>query len=320
MNKGIKRYWAAYKFSMIFELLKNMGRSPQSNSDRFEGKTVVITGATSGIGYYTAKKFAAMGSHVIMINRSLDKSKAVADEIFKTYGCQIDYFVADLSSLEDIKRVGHFLLHLEQPIDVLIHNAGVHLEKRKETSDGLEVNFVVHYLCPLIMTHMLLPKYRKDQRGRILLVSSEAYRFAAWGLDLEDLQWVKRKYTGLKAYGSNKLAQILSMHQLSDALAPYHTTINAMHPGMVRTDSGKDNSPFYQWYKRNLLDKISSTADISAEAIYYLGTSSELSTSRNLFFHLTTPETLAPPAQDTEAAEALWLKTQEILKEFGVSL
>jgi len=320
MNERMKKYWPDYKWSNINAMLQNMRRKPKTNSESFKNKLVVITGATSGIGYHTARKYASMGAQILMINRNLEKSEAVRKEIAEEFGTTIEYFIADLAYLSEIQKVAQHLLSLDQPIDVLIHNAGVHLQTRKENPLGLEENFAVHYLCPLIITKQLIPKYQKDQAGRILLVSSEAYRFAAWGLDLDDLQWNKRHYTGIQAYGAGKLAQLLFMHMLSSELAPFQVTILAMHPGMVRTQTGRDNSKFYKWYKKNVIDRLSDSADVSAEALYYLGTAPELAQTSDVFFHLTTQEELTPPAKDLEAAAALMDRTKDFLIEAGISL
>jgi retinol dehydrogenase-13 len=318
MNAAVKKYWATYKWSNIYAMIKNMKRQPEKNSEPFRNKLVVITGTTSGIGYHTARKYASMGAHILMVNRNQEKSESVRREIAEEFGVPVEFIIADLTLLPDIQRVGQHLLSLPTPIDVLIHNAGVHLESRRENAVGLEVNFVIHYLCPLIITKMLIPKYQRDQTGRIIFVSSEAYRFAVWGLDLEDLQWERRRYTGIKAYGAGKLAQLLFMHLLSDELAPFHVTMNAMHPGMVRTDSGKDNGKWYQWYKKNAIDRFSASPDVSAEALYYLGTSLDLSQTTDVFFHLTTQEKLAPPALDLDAAEALYIRTKIFLNDEGI--
>ena len=317
MNENRKKYWPEYKWSNVNAMIKNTRRKPKTNPEPFRDKFVVITGATSGIGYHTTRKYASMGAHILMINRNPDKSEAVRKEIAEEFGTPISYFIADLAFRSEIEKTAQHLLGIDRPIDVLIHNAGVHLQTRKENMLGLEENFAVHYLCPLIITKTLLPKYQKDQTGRILLVSSEAYRFAAWGLDLDDLQWKKRRYTGIQAYGAGKLAQILFMHLFSAELMPYRVTINAMHPGMVRTQTGKDNGKFYRWYKRNVIDRLSDTADVSAEALYYLGTSPELAQTTDVFFHLTTEEELSPPARDWEAAKALLAKTNDFLQETG---
>jgi len=301
-------------------MMKNMKRNPEKNTEPFHNKLVVITGATSGIGYHTARKYASMGAHILMVNRNHEKSETICREIAEEFGTHVEYIIADLTLLPDMQRVGQHLLSIEKPIDVLIHNAGVHSESRKESPAGLEVNFAIHYLCPLIINKMLLPKYKRDRTGRILLVSSEAYRFAAWGLDLDDMQWKRRRYTGIKAYGAGKLAQILFMHLFAGELAPYNVTINAMHPGMVRTETGKDNGKWYQWYKKNIINRLSASPDVSAEALYYLGTSPELSKITDVFFHLTTKEELAPPALDLEAAESLLIKTKDYMHLEGIVL
>ncbi len=320
MNSARRKYWAQYKWSNVFAMIRNMKRHPRRNTEPFRGKLVVITGATAGIGYYTARKYASMGSDIIMINRNPEKSERVRREIAEDFGALVECVIADLALMADIQRVGQYLLSLERPIDVLIHNAGAYFESRKETPEGLEVGFAVHYLCPLIITRMLMPKYRRDRTGRIVLVNSEAYRFAAWGLDLEDLQWKKRRYSGIKAYGAAKLAQVLSMHILSRELAAYDVTINAMHPGMVRTESGKDNGRLYQWFKRHVVDRYSGSPEDSAEALYYLGTSPEVADTTDRYFHMTVEEKLTPPANDMEAAEALWKRTGELLNQKGVEL
>lgn len=320
MNANIKKYWPKYKWSNVSAMIKNMRPAPKQNPEPFLDRLVVITGATSGIGYRTARKYAEQGAEVLMINRNAEKSEAVCSEIRSEFGAAISYFIADLARLSEIQRAAEHLLSLPRPIDVLIHNAGVHQQMRHENVDGLEENFAIHVLCPLIITKMLIPKYQRDQTGRILLVSSEGYRFAAWGLDLDDLEWKKRHYTGNAAYGAGKLAQLLFMHLLAPELAPYRVTINAMHPGMVRTETGKNNSKFYKWYKKTVIDKLSASADVSAEALYYLGTSAEISQTTDRFFHLTTEEELAPPAQDIEAASALLIKTRAYLESTGALL
>ncbi len=110
------------------------------------------------------------------------------------------------------------------------------------------------------------------------------------------------------------------MHLASVELAPYNVTINAMHPGMVRTQSGKDNGKLYQWYKKNIIDRFSASPEVSADALYYLGTSPVLAKTTDVFFHLTTEEELAPPALDLKAAEALLTRTKEILNSEGIIL
>ena len=320
LNPAIRRYWPLYEWSNVFAMIKNMKVKPMRCDERFDGRLLVITGATSGVGYHTARKYASMGARIVMINRNAEKSERVQKEITELFNAPVEYFIADLSLPADMQRAGRYLAGLERPIDVLLHNAGVHLEKRHETPDGLETNFALHFLAPFVMTSMLIPKLKSDATGRVIFVGSEGYRFAVWGLDLDDLQWTRRRYTGIKAYGAGKLAQLLSMHHFAEELSPYNVTVNAMHPGMVRTETGKGNGRFYRWYKRNIIDRYSDSPELSAEALYYLGASDEMGGTTDTFFHCTKEEELTPPARDLDAADTLWEKTVGLLREKGVTL
>lgn len=138
------------------------------------------------------------------------------------------------------------------------------------------------------------------------MVNSEGHRFAAWGLRTDDLNWEKRRYSGLKSYGSAKLAQLLSMIVFDEHLRNTGVSINAMHPGAVKTDTGQENGPVYLWFKRNFIDKTLKSPQISAEALYYLGVSNEMQGISGKFFNLTTAEEPAPPALDKDVAYELW--------------
>ena len=217
-----------------------------------------------------------------------------------------DYKIADLSILDDIHRVAQELKDLDTPIDVLIHNAGVYLTTKEMTADGLEKVLVVHYLSSFIINYALIPKLKSQGNARIILVNSEGHRFAAWGLKLDDMNWEKRQYSGLKSYGSAKLAQLLSMLVFDDIFKNTGVTINAVHPGAVKTETGQENGPIYKWFKKNFFDKTLKTPEISAEALYYLGAAQELKNVSAKFYNLTTEEEPTPPALDMEEAYKLW--------------
>ena len=304
--KAMRKYWPQYKWANVAAMMRNMNKLPALCADDFTGRLVVITGATAGIGYHTARYYAARGACLLTVNRSAEKSEALCANLGQEFHADCDYILADLSLLEDMHRVGQVLAARQEPIDVLIHNAGLYLSKRTVTADGLETNFAVHFLAPFVINHLLKEKLKREGHSRILFVSSEGYRFAVWGLRFDDLQWEKRRYTGLKAYGASKLAQILTMHLLAEELAPSGVTVNAMHPGMVRTNTGHENNALYRFFKRNIVDRLSQSAELSAQALYYLGVSPALEGVTDKFFHFTTEEELAPPAQDREAAERLW--------------
>jgi NAD(P)-dependent dehydrogenase (short-subunit alcohol dehydrogenase family) len=205
--------------------------------------------------------------------------------------------------------VAQKLLNIQTPIDVLIHNAGVYLTKREVTQDGIEKVFAVHYLSSFIINYVLLDKLKSQKSARIILVSSEGHRFAAWGLPIDDLNWEKHHYFGLKSYGSAKTAQLLSMILFNEQCENTGVSINAMHPGAVKTVTGQENGPLYKWFKRNFLDKTLKSADVSAEALYTLGASKKFESVSGKFLNLTTIEEPAPPALDREMADLLWEKS-----------
>lgn len=302
----IRKYWSQYQWSNVFAMIRNMSAVPDICEQDFSGRLVVITGATSGIGYLTAHRYASRGARLLTINRNEEKSQALCVEIQHDYGSTCEYRIADLSRLENMHRVGQVLADLSEPIDVLIHNAGLYLARRAVTSDGLEMNFAIHFMAPFVINYLLSGKMQRDRRGRILFVSSEGYRFAVWGLRLDDLQWEKRRYGGLKAYGAAKTAQILTMQILARQLAASGVTVNAVHPGLVRTNTGHENGQLYRWFKQHIIDKMSQPAAISAEALYFLGVSPTVADVTGRFFHMTREEELTPPARDLEAAEQLW--------------
>lgn len=311
-NSKFIQYFKEYQWSNIWAMIKNSMAEPAVCEDDFTGRCVVITGATSGIGRITARIYASRGANLLCVNRNQAKSEALRREIEHDYGVSCKYILADLSDMQDVKRAAKELSRLDTPIDVLIHNAGVYLTKREVTPDGIEKVFMVHHLAPFIMTYLLREKLTSQERARIILVSSEGHRFAAWGLHLDDLNWEKHRYTGLKSYGSAKTAQLLTMLVFAEQFAGTGVTINAMHPGAVKTDTGQENGPLYRWFKKHVFDKGLKSPAMSAEALYYLGAAPELEGISGAFFNLTTEEEPAPPARDKEIAGEMWEKSLEL--------
>jgi NAD(P)-dependent dehydrogenase (short-subunit alcohol dehydrogenase family) len=310
----VSKYFKEYQWSNIAAMIKNNRRDPKICTDDFKDRLVVISGATSGIGYFTARKFASHGARLLCINRNEKKSAVLKAEIEKEFGVSCEYIIADLSNLKDVNCTAEKLRKIDIPIDVLIHNAGVYLTQRELTAEGFDKVFVVHHLSSFMINVLLSEKLKSQEGARIILVSSEGHRFAAWGLRLDDLNWEKRRYSGLKSYGSAKLAQLQSMLLFDEYFRPWGVTINAMHPGAVRSETGQENGVFYRWVKRHLYDKILRPTEISAESIYYHGVSKEMEGVSGKFFNLTTEEEPAPPALDKEAAYELWAKSVEMTK------
>jgi retinol dehydrogenase-13 len=309
--KSKAQYIKEYNVPDILSMIRNNRLDPKVCGEDFSNRLVVISGATSGIGYFAARKYASHGANLLCITRNQQKSEALKIEIESEYGVTCDYKIADLGILKEVHLLAEELRNFATPIDVLIHNAGVYLTRRELTSDGLEKVFMVQHLSSFIINFILMDKLKSQGSGRIIMVNSEGHRFAAWGLRFDDLNWEKRRYSGLKAYGSAKLAQLLSMIVFEEHFTDSGVTINSMHPGAVKTETGQENGRFYRWYKKNFLDKALKSPVISAEALYYLGASKEIAGVSGKFFNLTKQEVPAPPALDREAAYELWERSLE---------
>ena len=306
------KYLKQYQWSDFREFLQNEKLDPKICEDDFPNRLVVITGATSGIGLETAKKYASHGADILSINRNETKSIELCTSLKEQFGIDCTYKIADFTRLADVHKIAKELAAMERNIDVLIHNAGVYNTRRILTGDNLEMMFQTIYLSTFIINYHLLDKFIKEKKGRILYVNSEGHRFAITGLRLDDLDWNKRRYTGSKSYGSAKTAQLLSMIKFSNILSASGVTINAMHPGNVKTNMGSHNTGFYKLTKRFFVDATAKSPEISAEALYYLGVDKEVANISGKFFNLTTQEVPAPPAVDEEEAEKLWVLSLEL--------
>ena len=302
----MKKYFKEYKWSNIFAMLRNQQLGPEICTEDFTGRLVIITGATSGIGNITAKKYASHGAEILCINRNESKSRELCETLKNQYNAKCTYLIADFTKLADVHEIGKQLAEMEKRIDVLIHNAGVYVTQKTFTPNNLEMVFQTNYLSTFILNNYLKDKFIDQKSGRIIFVNSEAHRFAMWGMNLDDLTWEKHLYTGLKSYGAAKLAQLLSMIKFNEYFSGTGVTMNAMHPGNVTTNSGQNNGAIYKFFKKIFVDRTAKPLENSAEALYYLGVSKKLNNTSGKFFNLTTEEESAPPALDKEAAEVLW--------------
>ena len=309
---NLRKYLNEYKWSNILAMLRNLKLDPEICTDGFVDRLTVITGATSGIGYVTAMKFASRGADILCINRNEEKSEDLVKTLTSQFGAECTYMIADFTKLSDIHAVGKRLAALDRNIDVLIHNAGVYVTRKTFTADNLETVFQTNYLSSFILNHYVKEKLKNQNSGRIIFVNSEAHRFAVSGLYFDDLAWNRHRYSGLRSYGAAKMAQLLSVMKLNEYFAGSGVTVNAMHPGNVKTNSGQNNGQIYKLFKRIFVDRTARSPEISAEAIYYLGVSSELDNISGKFFNLTTVEEPAPPALDKDAADELWVLSHKL--------
>src|SRR5215204_6092647 len=208
------------------------------------GKTVLITGATSGIGRATAIGLATMGAHLAITGRDRVRTEDAGREIRAAGGGRVELFIADLSSQSEVRRLAEEVLQSLSRIHVLVNNVGGYWKTRHVTVDGLERTFALNHLAPFLLTHLLLDRLTHSSPARVVTVSSHAH--AQGRIDFDDLQG-ERNYSGAKAYNQSKLANVLFTYELARRLqaSPLPdqavVTANVVHPGMVSTSFGAED-------------------------------------------------------------------------------
>ncbi len=198
-----------------------------------KGEVSMVTGANSGIGKVIATELARMGSNVVLVCRDPQKGEAAKNEIAAQLGnSSVELLMADLASLAAVRKLAADFAAKHDRLRILVNNAGLILGKRIVTADGLEAQFVINYLSQFLLTNLLLPALKTAAPSRIVNVSSSAHYQGHMHFD--DLQ-LERGYSSIKAYSQSKLAQVLFTHELAGRLAGSGVTVNAVHPGVVRT-------------------------------------------------------------------------------------
>lgn len=286
-------------------------RLPQKTTDaRMDGRVCIITGATSGVGYQAAKRLVQGGAHTVIVCRNAEKAQRVKEELEGLYHTVVDVVVADFSSLEEVRNTARVLLADYPRIDVLINNTGIHNTHRRLTAEGIEEVFAVNHVASFLFTRLLLERMRESAPARILQVNSQGHRFG--GLDLEDLNWDKRRYKGLQGYGASKVAQLLTVWELADRLKGSGVTINAVHPGEVKTNIGMNNELLYRLYNRVVIARFLRNPVISGNAIYYLAAAPEMAEVSGVYFNQTIPEKPTPQALDREVGKKVWQVSEQL--------
>lgn len=292
------------------QFIANARMAQKTTDARMDGKVCVITGATSGVGYQAAKHLAQGGAHNIIVCRSKEKASRVKLELESTYHTRVDVIQADFSRLSDVRAAAATLLANYPRIDVLINNTGVHNTHRTLTEDGIETVFAVNHIASFLLTRLLLERMLACAPARIIQVNSQGHRFG--GLDLDDINWDKRYYKGLQGYGASKVAQLLTVWEFAERLKGSGVTINAVHPGEVRTNIGMNNGLLYRLYNRGVIRWFLKDAVISGNAVYYAAAAPEMAETSGVFFNLTIPEKPAVHALDRELGKKVWAISEQL--------
>ena len=267
------------------------------------GRTVLVTGGTGGIGRATALGLAAMGAQVAITGRDGARTESAAREVRTAGSGQVDAFVADLSSQEEVRRLAADVLRRLSRVDVLVNNVGGYWNTRHLTADGLERTFAVNHLAPYLLTNLLLDRLTLNGPARIVTVASNAQ--AMGRIDFDDLQG-ERSYSGARAYNQSKLANVLFTYELARRLAGTSVTANALHPGVVSTAFGAEDPGRVQRLFVPFLRPFMKTPAQGATTSVHLASADDLEHVNGRYFAHGRQRRSSRRSYDEAAARRLW--------------
>lgn len=276
-----------------------------SAASDMKGRTVVVTGANSGIGKACATELARRGAHVVMTARDASRGQQALDDVKRASGnADVELLLADFASLAEVRILANRIASLPQ-LDVLVNNAGLMLTERRETRDGFETTFQVNHLAPFLLTSMLVPKLAQSRGARIVTVASDAHT-SGGALDFDDLQSARR-YTPFAVYGRSKLCNILFTRELARRLGGTGITANCLHPGVVATGFAGDGDAtgWFAWGIR-LVRPFMLTPEKGADTMVWLASSPEVADTTGRYFVKRREKTPGRHACDDDAARRLW--------------
>jgi NAD(P)-dependent dehydrogenase (short-subunit alcohol dehydrogenase family) len=274
-----------------------------------QGKIVVVTGGTSGIGQVAAERLAAMGARIVLVARSKSRGEAALARLRELAPAQShSLHYGDVSRLADLNRLGSEIRSAEPRIDVLINNAGAAFSERQVTEDGLELTVATNHMSYFLLTHALRDQLSAATSARVVNTSSHAHYRAK--IDFDDLQ-MKTNFNGFRAYMITKLMNVLFTRALARRLAGTAITTNSLHPGFVKTRIGDDGKGFGAAMFR-FMKHFAITPEKGAETIVYLASSDDVAKTSGLYFYKCKPVEPSKLAQDDAAAERLWMETAKL--------
>jgi NAD(P)-dependent dehydrogenase (short-subunit alcohol dehydrogenase family) len=282
-----------------------------------DGKTVVITGGNSGIGFETAVALATMGARTLITARNAERGERALARIKERSGSdEVELVVFDLASLASVRAGAAEILARCPKLHVLVNNAGLVLSTRQVTVDGYEATFAINHLGPFLLTELLLDRLEESAPSRIVNVSSTAHAGARRGMRFDDLQ-TQHGYRAMSVYGRSKLANILFTTELARRLEGTGVTANALHPGLVATSYGHDGDT--SGILAFSIDKLARPFSIDpvsgAKTSIYVAASPELNGVSGLYFVKCKPKQPKRQARDAAAAKQLWDVSEELIAE-----
>ncbi|MTB49886.1 SDR family NAD(P)-dependent oxidoreductase [Lewinella sp. W8] len=283
-------------------------------------KTVLITGATGGIGFETAADLAGRGYSVLLHGRNAEKAEAAADRIRERHaGSEIRTVIADLSQLADIRRMADEVLDTTPRLDVLVNNAGIWNSHQELTEEGVEKTFAVNHLAYFLLSHLLLDPLRAAPQGRIICVASDSHKQIK-GMFFDNLN-LDGNYHGLRSYAQSKLANVLFCYEYERRRpSEDYPAIYAVQPGLVQTDIGlKGNTWLHRlaWRVRRQMSGHKTPAEGASTSIY-LATEPAVQEHSGLYWDNSKPKDSYSSSYDKDEARILWETSLEMvgIKQF----
>jgi len=271
-----------------------------------DGKVVVVTGATSGIGQHAAMQLAELGATVVPVGRDAQRLERV-DAKLRQRGSQAVPLQADFASQADVRRLAADLLERHARIDVLVNNAGVVRSSRKLSPDGREMTMAINHFAPFLLTNLLLDRLRDSAPARVVTTASDAHGSGV--IDLDDLD-MNRKWSIFRAYGTSKLANILFTRELARRLADTDVTANCLHPGVIRTRLGRGGIAGVTW---RIMSPFMSSPRKGGARIVHVATDPIGAEVTGRYFVDDRPRALSGQAADDDLALQLWERSAAIV-------
>jgi NAD(P)-dependent dehydrogenase (short-subunit alcohol dehydrogenase family) len=273
-------------------------------------KICLVTGATAGIGYYTALEIARLGAAVIVVGRNQARCLTAVDAIKEESGNhQVEYLEADLSSQAQIHTIAHKFYERYDHLDVLVNNAAGVFLRRKLSVDGIEMTFALNHLAYFLLTNLLIDAIKASSSARVINVSSGSHLHM--NLDFNNLQ-LTRFYNPIQAYGRSKLANILFTYELSRRMVGTQVTVNALTPGMVSTEIWKKVHPWLTPLLNPIIQRIAQTPLEGAQTSIYLASSPEVEGVTGKYFANQRPVSSDPYTYGIDVAQKLWQISQQL--------
>jgi NAD(P)-dependent dehydrogenase (short-subunit alcohol dehydrogenase family) len=277
------------------------------------GRVCLVTGASSGIGRATAIGLARLGATVVLHGHDARRSeRALAAVRAASSGGAVELLTADLSSQAETRRLAEQFCARHDQLHVLVNNAGVLRFSRELTVDGLEYTFALNHLSYFLLANVLLDRLRASAPSRVVNVSSVAHQRAS--VDFDDLQH-ERRYSGPRAYGQSKLANILFTRELAARLTGSGVTANSLHPGLVATRFGSGNRGAWRALRlamRLVGPLLVRSPQRGAETTLYLASSAEVEGVTGRYFVDCRQRTPSDAARDDGAARRLWAESERL--------